>query len=120
MPQIPVHEFLNDVAEIHATAMGGSFGALTAFLWEQYSQTIALAVGAVWLSVVTGIRFHALLRGLVWSGGSDGSDGKDGDSVEDWLDRRGKTMQQVRREGHYSVTAFTVAAALVYVALTAF
>lgn len=117
MSQIPTREFLNQPIEVHAFGVGGSFGALSAFLWIQFSQTAGLTVGAVFLSVVTGIRFHRLLRGFLRP---DGSDSKDGDRLSGWLDRRGKTVQQVRREGHYAVTAFTVFAAAVYVALTAF
>lgn len=103
-------EFANDPREVHAIAAGGSFGALTAFLWVTYSRTVALGLGLVFLSVVTGVRFYRLLQA------SDAT----GAAVKVWVKQPTNLIRQLRKEGHYTVTAFTVVAAVVYVALHVF
>lgn len=94
-------EFANSPSEVHAIAAGASFGGLTAFLWVTYSRTVAIAFGIIYLSVVTGVRFHRLLKTV------------DGDLI----DNQTRLLRQLRKEGHYSVTAFTIGAAVVYVVL---
>jgi len=107
LPDIPTEEFANDPPEVHALAAGGSFGALTAFLWVQYSVHAGLAVGLVFLSVVTGIRLTRLLHAST-----------DMEiAVKHWVANPTNLIQQLRAEGAYTVTAFTVIGALTYVVL---
>ena len=103
-------EFANSPREVHAIAAGGSFGALTAFLWVTYSRTVALGLGLVFLSTVTGIRFYRLLQASTDST----------DAAKHWVAKPTNLIRQLRAEGHYTVTAFTLVAAVVYVALVVF
>ena len=96
-------EIANEPREVHSLLVGASFGALTAFTWAQFSVQAGLALGFGFLSAVTGIRLRRALRTTT-------------DSyikVEEWIAEPTHLVQQVRREGHYTVAAFTVAAIIV-------
>jgi len=107
LPDFPTEEFADRSREVHALGAGGSFGVLTAFLWVQYSVHIGFVFGLVFLSVVTGIRLTRLLQA------STNMDV----AVKHWVANPTNLIQQVRAEGAYTVTAFTVAAAVTYVVL---
>lgn len=104
-----LREFANTTREVHSIAAGGSFGALTGFLWVRYSRTVALALGLVFLSVVTGIRLTRILKRA--TGGQF--------AAKNWVADTTDMLRQLRAEGHYTVTSFTVFAAAVYVVLIA-
>jgi hypothetical protein len=105
-----LREFANSPREVHSIAAGGSFGALTTFLYVSYSRTVGVAFGLLFLSAVVGVRFYRLLRAS--------------DTVRDaaryWSSDPSHLLKQLRAEGHYTVTAFTLVAAVVYVALVVF
>ena len=95
-----LQEIANEPREIHSLVVGASFGALTAFIWAQFSAQAGLALGLSFLSVVTGIRLTRIVNAF--------TDKRV--EVKEWVQEPTHLVQQVRREGHYTVTAFTVAA----------
>jgi membrane protein implicated in regulation of membrane protease activity len=86
-------------------AAGGSFGAITAFLWVNYSETIGLLFGLLFISVVTGVRFYSIF------------DKAPDKSVQEFVDKKTELVSQLRKEGHYTISAFTVASSIVYIIL---
>jgi hypothetical protein len=102
-----LREFANEPREVHSLLVGTSFGALTAFVWAQFSSQAGLALGLGFLSAVTGIRLRRALRTT-----TDAYI-----TAEEWIAEPTHLVQQVRREGHYTVTAFAVAAIVVTVAI---
>lgn len=97
-----LEEFADSPPEVHAIATGGSFGALTAFVWTQHGAEAGLLLGLTFLSSVTGIRLRSALRA----------------SAETQTEvKTTKLIQQLRDEGHYTATSFVIAAIIVYGAL---
>jgi len=98
-----LREIANESREVHSLVVGASFGALTAFVWAQYSAQAGLALGLAFLSVVTGIRLTRIVN--VFTDKQI--------AVKQWVQEPTHLVQQARREGHYTVTAFVVAAIIV-------
>jgi len=99
-----IQEFANSTTEVHAIAGGGSFGVLTVFLWARYNETFAVMVGLIFLSVVTGLRFYRLL-----------AQNSDVTSVKDFVNEPTSFISQLRSEGHYTITSYTLSACTVYI-----
>jgi hypothetical protein len=99
-----IQEFANSTREVHAIAGGSSFGVLTVFLWARYNETFGIMFGVIFVSVVTGIRFYSLL-----------SENLDTESEKGLTSKTTSFVSQLRSEGHYTITSYTLSACIVYV-----